>query len=338
MTDVWVGDPSVPWQVVLEAELSDPADEAALRSALAGLALEKGWPAPPRDAVRREPSPERAREQLAGAASGSYPVAVAITARGLALRGDHRVVDGLGMLALLTRLTGQDVAASARGVGARDSSSLMRVLGRRLREVLLRPTAVVAPSRTQSSRRVAGEVLVNTWVPGEPRTADLVVAGVRALERWNAGRGARLVRPSVAIGVSLEGGPGLEVRDRSGFLRLPDAGGLSVAQVREAMAAAPLQVGGAAPVPPALRRPVRLAVRMFSRRLGSTLLVSHLGLVRAPGVNGLAFFPVTGGASGLSLGAVTIGGRTTITLRARARQHTHEGLQQIVEALADELR
>ena len=82
---------------------------------------------------------------------------------------------------------------------------------------------------------------------------------------------------------------------------------------------------------------MRLGMRLLSARLGSTVLVSHLGRVTAPGVERLAFYPVTGGGSGLSLGVVGHGARTTLTLRARGRRHDTEGLQAILEPLCAQL-
>ena len=78
--------------------------------------------------------------------------------------------------------------------------------------------------------------------------------------------------------------------------------------------------------------PVRVATRLLSRRLGSTLLVSHLGALHVPGAVGAAFHPVSGGGSGVSLGAVALDDATTLTLRARGRQH---GRAELAALLAD---
>ena len=78
-------------------------------------------------------------------------------------------------------------------------------------------------------------------------------------------------------------------------------------------------------------------MRLLSRRLGSTLLVSHLGEVTADGATGLAFHPVTAGGTGLSLGAVGLGGSTTLTLRARADHWDRPGLAGLLSEIAAEL-
>ena len=94
--------------------------------------------------------------------------------------------------------------------------------------------------------------------------------------------------------------------------------------------------------PPAARgragaRALSGGIRLLSRRLGSTLLVSHLGEVTAEGVTGLAFHPVTAGGSGVSLGAVTLHGSTTVTLRARAAQWDRAGLERLLAEIVAEL-
>ncbi len=78
---------------------------------------------------------------------------------------------------------------------------------------------------------------------------------------------------------------------------------------------------------------VGVGLRLLAPRLGSTLLVSHLGEVTAPGVADLAFHPVTAGGTGLALGAVGLGGRTVLTLRGRARDWDQNGLERLLEAV-----
>ena len=108
---------------------------------------------------------------------------------------------------------------------------------------------------------------------------------------------------------------------------------LSLDEVRRAMSESALQPEGGT----AAGGILRAATSLLAPRLGSTLLVSHLGEVETAGCDDLAFYPVTGGASGLALGAVGIGGHTTITLRARAAQHDEDGLRALVAAVLAEL-
>jgi hypothetical protein len=78
-------------------------------------------------------------------------------------------------------------------------------------------------------------------------------------------------------------------------------------------------------------------MRLLARRLGSTLLVSHLGEVTAPRVERLAFHPVTAGGTGIALGAVGHRGRTVLTLRARAADWDADGLERVLEAVGGRL-
>jgi len=72
-------------------------------------------------------------------------------------------------------------------------------------------------------------------------------------------------------------------------------------------------------------------------RLGSTLLVSHLGDVTTSAAARLAFYPVTAGGTGLSLGAVTHDGTTTLTLRGRGSAWDPAGLEALLAAVVDAL-
>jgi hypothetical protein len=113
---------------------------------------------------------------------------------------------------------------------------------------------------------------------------------------------------------------------------------MSAEQVRTALAAAPVQPGGGSGRRGPMGRALGAAARLAAPRLGSTLLVSHLGTVTADDrLTGAAFYPVTGGGSGLSLGAATVRGTTTLTLRARAAQHDDDALQQLLERVVAQL-
>jgi hypothetical protein len=262
-------------------------------------------------------------------------VRVAVDGASIVVASRHDALDGLGMLTVLGRLLGAPVRSSARGVAPADRERRGAVLAR-VAELAVRPQAVVAPS---ASRVRSGDVFAAITVEGAPRTADLVRAGARAVGRWNRDHD-RPARPiSVAVGVSTVGGDSDELADRSGFLRLRDVETMSRAQVRDLLAREPLQPGGGDTRRPTVVAAVTdLALRMAAPRLGSTLLVSHLGVLEAPpGVHDPAFYPVSGGGSGLSLGAVTLRGRTTLTLRARASGHDDEGLQALLALVVEEL-
>ena len=74
---------------------------------------------------------------------------------------------------------------------------------------------------------------------------------------------------------------------------------------------------------------------MLAPRLGATLLVSHLGDVTTSAAGALAFYPVTAGGTGLSLGAVGHGGSTVLTLRGRASRWDAASLEALLGSVVD---
>lgn len=320
-----LGDPRIPWVVLLDLTVPVPAD---LSVRLDSLYDDAGWTGP-------APSPlEGARHELLGrlAADGSRELAVGTHSTGLVLAARHDALDGLGMLTAAAHLVAGPLASGARGLPA-DRSGGRGELVRRAWEVGVRPSARVAPA---TAAPAPGDVFARTVVAGSPRTAHLVHAGARAVSAWNRAHGKRSTRISVAVGASRVGGASAALADQSAFLRLRDVERLDLDGVRAALASAPVQTGGGGGSP--LAGIASAALRLAAPRLGSTLLVSHLGEVDTGGRDlAPAFYPVTGGGSGLSLGAATVAGRTVLTLRARARTHDDDGLQHLLETVVDEL-
>ncbi len=327
-----LGDPRIPWVVVLDVTTSSPIVLPDVRAALTDLAARAGWPVPSPAAVTHA-DPRGLLTTLA--ADGTEPVRVAVHDTGLVVAARHDALDGLAMLVVAGGLLGCDLRSRARGVGIDRPGAGGAVLTRAW-EVAAQPPARVAASAASGA---PGDSFAATVVEHAPRTADLVSAGARAVVRWNQRHRVRTRRVSVAVGVSTVGGSSRDLSDHSGFLRLRDVEDLDVAEVRERLAHAPLQPGGGdSPGTGAIGMLARAAVRLAAPRLGSTLLVSHLGEVTAPEeIRTLAFYPVTGGGSGLSLGAATVHGRTTLTLRGRAAQHDDEGLQGLLALVVEEL-
>ena len=327
-----LGDPRIPWVVLLEVALSTPPGLDRLRGALDELAARAGWPAPSPTAVV---GGERHGLLGALATDSADGVRVGVHDGGVLLAARHDLLDGLAMLVVAGDLLGYELHSSARGTGPGRPQSTTALLGRAW-EVAIRPTARVATSGRSSA---AGDTFAETLVVRPPRTADLVYAGARAVATWNRTHHVRARRVSVAVGVSTVGGSSRLLEDRSGFLRLRGVESLSHDQIRDLLAQAPLQPGGGGSTGAGLvGRLALLATRVAASRLGSTLLVSHLGEVAAPDeVRALAFYPVTGGGSGLSLGAATVGAHTTLTLRGRAAQHDDEGLQGLLALVVEEL-
>jgi hypothetical protein len=289
-------------------------------------------------------------------AEGGPAVRMALVAEpdpAVLLAAHHGALDGLGLLALLGVVLGEPVRSSAKGLGdRRPAGSFAASAGRRLAEALVAPPARVAPSSGTPRGPGAGGsgdlVLARDVADADAHpagTAAVVAAAVRAIEEWNAaGTGGRRRASSrrivIAVGASRRPGTDLSLEERSAYLRIrPRSGGLN--DVRAALYSAapepaPDLAGG---------RPRRWAValaaigaRALSARLGSTLLVSNLGLVTGPdGLRSVAFHPVAHGRSGLAVGAATVGGVTTLTVRARRRDFDPAGAQAFLVALAAEL-
>jgi hypothetical protein len=307
--------------VLLDVATAPPAD---LGAALAAVAADAGWTA---DAVGPVASGSRGEVLRALAADGSRVLRAGVHPDGVVVAARHDALDGLAMLTAASRLLGTELRSSARGVADHPGGGAAALV-QRAWEVGVRPQARVAATGHPDRD---GDAFAAVTVDGEPRTADLVLAGGRAVVAWNREHGRRARRVSVAVGVSTVGGDVRAYADHSAFLRLRGVERMSAAEVAAALGTAPLQPGGG----DAPGRLVALAVRLAAPRLGSTLLVSHLG--RVGGDLPLAFYPVTGGGSGLSVGAATVGGRTTITARGRAARYDDEELEHLLELLVGAL-
>lgn len=326
----FVADPSIAWRIVLRAVLpATPAPEALTERAEA-LAAGQGWEVPP--LVVHDQHPDRLALRLAEEAGP--PLVVGVAGRELIVSASHAHLDGLGLLTVLEELGWDPVASDARGVDDRPPAGrFWSVAARRAAEVALRPPARVAPPPPRPDQ--PGDTMVRLRVPAEVRTARLVHAAVRAVVEHNRAAGLPSRHVAVAIGAGRTAPPGAPLADRSALLRLRDVERLEQHQVAQALRDAPW-------VPPptasATSRPaLETALRVLAPRLGSTLLVSHLGRVTAPQVESLAFYPVTAGGTGLSLGALTHRGATVLTMRARARDWDPPALQELLERVAAEL-
>lgn len=315
------GDPTVSWSILLEAELGTATpDPEKLRSRLAAAIQQyphlgglpeiepttgAGLPAV-RDRFAAEPY-ERAAPLIRIACCTDEPT--------LLVAAHHGALDGLGLLALLGILLDVPVSSAATGIGERAAGKSFFVSAlQRLAEALFTPPARIAPDRAAAA---AGDVFV---AQHEHRlrlgAAGFVAAAARTTERWNRAHRVRSGRVVAALGASWRSGAAPEPVPDSAFFRLrltPDPSADDVSAVLRAQPPEP-------DFPARSSRLARLGTRLLASRLGSTFLVSNLGVVSTGDtVRTLAFYPAASGRSGVAFGAATTGATTTVTVRARRK-------------------
>lgn len=330
MAVVFSGDPAASWSILLEATLREAPDPAtvAARFARASDAFPNLGPA----AVVLRPSDwDGARAEFADSRyrAGDPLVRVALSDDSLLIAAHHGAVDGLGLVALLGIALGAPVRSSATGVALRSAerSYLLNALDR-VREAVWTPPTRIQPSLRGSS---SGDHLVSRALPRTKLgSAALTFAAVDTTRRWNAARGVPHGRIVAAIGASWRGGadPRPEADSALLRLRLPARAGLE--DVRVLLANAAPEAGF-----PSERNPVaQLGMRLLAARLGSTFLVSNLGVVEAD-VRALRFYPTASGRSGVAFGVVTAGEVTTVTVRARRKDFGADAAEGLLDLLCD---
>jgi hypothetical protein len=330
----------------LDAELAAPVDPDGLRERVTRALRDAPALGPPPTVMTDAgwDTPELAVRALAEPAFESDGPLVRIGLvpgypAHLVLAGHHVGVDGLGLLELLAAAVGDPLQSGARGLGAErpPHRGFVTTAATRVAQALLAPATRVAPSRRDDQS--VGERFRRRDLAGESVTARLtagVVAGVRA---WNRSMGARSDRVVVNVGVSLRSGGEVRIEDASSYLRLrlpswspKDVGHALRTTPREPDAPRGLGASAAA----AGARPIG---RLLSGRMGATLLVSHLGSISGPDrVRSIAFYPVAHGRSGVAVGASTMLGRTTVTLRCRRRDFDGEAADRLIDALVAGIR
>lgn len=322
--DTWAAAPGIGWRILLTADLPHPPTPADLDALLAELYRDQSWgTAAP--AVTAGSSVSALRSSLVE--GHPAPVRVGTAGDSLVVSAHHGAVDGLGLLRVLEALGLSPVTSDVRPPAPRPpGSGRLRSVARRLAEVAASPPARLLPAARAGGR---GDVMVEATVAGGRRTTAIVAAATAAAVEHERSLGRKGRHVAIAVGVGSPHPPGAPVADRSGLLRLRDVERLGPAAIRDAVRSAPLE---ATPT-----RGMSVGLRLLAPRLGSTLLVSHLGAVDAPQVDRLAFHPVTAGGSGISLGAVTHRDRTTLTLRARAATWDADGLARLLDAVVTKL-
>lgn len=319
----WGGDPSIAWRILLGSVPARSLSAETLAERQRVLHEQQGWPAPPplvtgeHAAVLREVAEVR-----------DVPLVLGVAGAQVVVSAFHAYVDGLGLLDVLAALTGDEVGSSARGVGDRPAESGGAV--DRLREVAFAPPSSVAPPTVTPAE---GDAFAALSVEGTVRTSALVRAAVAAVVAHNTARGRGSRHVTVAVGAGRPSAPGELLANRSELIRLRDLEGRSATEVENALRTAPLSAAGGSGAAPG--RLTAAALRMLAPRLGATLLVSHLGDVTTSAAGALAFYPVTAGGTGLSLGAVGHGGSTVLTLRGRASRWDAASLEALLGSVVD---
>ncbi len=312
------GDPTVSWSILLEAELGAAAPEPEkLRARLAAATREHPHLGAVPGIVRTTPAElPSVRDRFAAAPYGRAEplvrVAVCVGEPTLLIAAHHGALDGLGLLSLLGVLLDVPVSSGARGIGERAGGKPFALSAvQRLAEALFAPPGRITPDR---EREAVGDVFAASHVPQlRLGAAGFVAAAARATERWNHAHGARTARVVAALGASRRSGAAPEPVHDSAFFRLRLGGGADVATVLAAQPPEP-------DFPARSSRVARLGTRLLASRLGSTFLVSNLGVVSTGDtVRSLAFYPAASGRSGVAFGAASTGGTTTVTVRARRK-------------------
>jgi hypothetical protein len=244
----------------------------------------------------------------------------------------HGAIDGMGLLAVLGLVLDVEISSGARGIGARsaDRSFFVSAL-QRLAEALFAPPTRIRPG---GAGPAAGDVFTARHEPRMRfRAAEFVAAAAHATERWNGTHGAP--RVVAAIGASYGGGASPQpVRD-SAFFRLRLKPSPDSEEVGKALAAQPPEPD----FPARSSKIARLGTRLLAGRLGSTFLVSNLGVVSAPDVvRSIAFYPAASGRSGVAFGAATVGDTSTVTVRARRKDFDDAAAGRLADGLVLALR
>lgn len=327
------GDPTVPWSIALEAELTEPVAPGLMCTRLTELvAAHPNCGLPPAWQVVAESDWQRALDELMNTPyAENGPIlrgACDAAGRRVVVGGHHGAVDGLGMLAMLAAVLDTDLRSRARGVASvAPRQSFSGLVRERLVEVLLHPPRRLRPRAGDGSS--AGDWIVSAQVEGRVDTSLMVTALAALVERWDAGFQTR--RPTtVAIGAS---------RRPAGMRPLPDRD-TTFLRVRVPSATGPerirtvLQETAPEPDYPASRGGgfAPLAIRVFSSRLGSTALVSSLGVVLGGEemLRSLRLYPAPSGPSGVAVGAINTGGTGTVTLRARRRDFCESAARELL--------
>jgi hypothetical protein len=307
------GDPDVTWSIVLQLDLAEAlsSEEISARvPAVFGAHPHLGL----HPAIERRDATTLDRFANEPYADDAPLVRLALddAGRQFLVAAHHGAVDGLGLVGLAGRLLGLELGTSARGVQRTgEEPGFLAGSLRRIQEIVLRP-----PERFRGSQRAErGDHLVGTVLPFRRQgTGALAWAGLSALRLWNGSPPSRS-QAVIALGVSRRSGLPAPPPDRNtAYTRLRVSGIESRAALTELL----IRTEPEPDFPVTDAHGLGAVVtRLLASRLGASMLVSNLGEISGRGVTSARFWPVASGPNGVSLGLVSAGDTTTMTVRAR---------------------
>lgn len=333
------GDPTVSWSILLEAKLSSVLTPEKARMRLAVAVEERPWlgAAPDVEAVPGKELPAT-RDRFAEApyerGAPLLRVAVGTDEPVVLIAAHHGALDGLGLLAVLGLALDVPISSAAKGIGTRTADrSFLASAFQRLAEALFAPPARIAPERAE---RGQGDVFSARNLPrSRLGSSAFAAAAANLTESWNSRHGKKTARVVAAVGASWRGGAAPEPEHDSAFFRLRLGRKPVAAEVGALLAARPPEPD----FPARSSRIARLGTRLLASRLGSTYLVSNLGLVSAAdAVTSIAFYPAASGRSGVAFGAATVGGTSTVTVRARRKDFDDAAVAGLADGIVEALR
>ena len=332
------GDPDTHWGFGLELTFTRPINLSGAQRRLAALVEEFPHLGVAPAVERYEDSvwaDERERQSSTpfGADGRLLRVMVSEDDRRFFIAAHHGVLDGLGTLAVAEALTGVTLHAHARGIGDRRAergfwtSSLLR-----LWEALVSPPTRFAGSVPSHVTKSADHVLVTTLPHRRLGSAKVASAIARAHQLWPLHEGGR--RVIISLGASRRA-PGANRADRqTAYFRIPLEPGAGIDDARQVMEAAEPEpdfpetsAGGIGPA----------VMRLLRNRLGCTVLLSNLGVVTGEHLESVAVISTLNGPYAVGLGIASTERATTVSLRTRRSEFTHQETVQLLELLLKEM-
>lgn len=263
------------------------------------------------------------REELGVGRSGSV-VSLGLTHSGMVLAADQRVVDGLGLLAVLSRVSGHPVSAAVDVWPALPRPSPAPAAGPAAVPTghgIRRTPAHVARAHYRDD--LLQDVFAAIRLRKPVQTSQLLSAVARATRDYNARRGTAIAELDVSLSGFVSDGAAPEVGSHSTLLRVPGLTRFAPGAINERLRHAP-------------REPVDEVSR--TKEHTSTLLVARLGSLECPAtVRSVEFFPAVGMGFGVGVGATTQGEHTILTARSRASRYTPAGLEELLELVRNAL-